>query len=91
MRLSKSDYVLINLQGQKNLNSSLSFGQAVLNIACPQATFCLYKLMILFDDELLEPCPFGKRSLKFTCTAEMHMSLTTGWKFFECDSSYLLF
>ena len=26
-----------------------------LILLAPQATFCLYKLMILFEDELLEP------------------------------------
>ena len=42
------------------MNSSLSVVQAVLNFACPLGHFLFVQLMILFEDELPDPCPFGK-------------------------------
>lgn len=46
-----------------------------LILLVPPGHFLFVKLIILFEDELSYPCPFGKRSLKFTCLAEIHMSL----------------
>ena len=55
---------------EKNLNSSLSFGQAALTFCLPGATFCWSSLLIYLEDDLLRPLPMGPVNLKVTCPEE---------------------
>ena len=45
---------------KKNLNCSVSYGQAAVTFCLPGATSCSSKELILLEDDLPVPFPFSK-------------------------------
>ena len=54
---------------KKNLNCSVSYGQAAVTFCLPGATSCSFKELILLEDDLPLPFPFSKSDLKVTYIA----------------------
>ena len=68
----------------RNLNSSLSFGQAALTFRLPRTISCSSWIMILLEDDLPGPLTIEQVSFKsYLPSKKIYLSRTTGQDFIE--------